>query len=90
MGENKPCTGSFSLLGTQVNNGKPRKSLRFCSCGECAHISLRLPKYGRITPHLLAANGHRIEVIFALCFTLFDMTFAKGSPAIDVIFSRDV
>jgi len=33
------------------------------------------------------AKGHRIEVDFALYFTLFIVTFAKGSPIINVIFS---
>lgn len=32
-------------------------------------------------------KGYRIEVIFATWFTPFNVTFAKGRPFIDVIFS---
>ena len=34
--KNKPISGSFSLLDTFVNSGKPRKTALFSSCGEYA------------------------------------------------------
>jgi hypothetical protein len=50
---NKPSSGSFYLLDTFVNTGKPLKILIFGSCGEYAKLSLCLAKYGRFAPHLL-------------------------------------
>ena len=35
------------------------------------------------------AKGHRIEANFTLYFTLFIVTFAKGSPLLRVVFSGD-
>ena len=34
-------------------------------------------------------KGHQIEVNFTLYFTLFIVTFAKGSPLLRVVFSDD-
>jgi hypothetical protein len=36
MRENTPNSGSVSFPDNPVQNGKPRKSLLFCSCGEYA------------------------------------------------------
>jgi hypothetical protein len=33
---NKPISGSFSYPGIKVNNGKPRKTFLFSSCGKYA------------------------------------------------------
>ncbi len=54
--ENKPVSGSFSNSDNQVNNEKAIKTPVFCSYGKKAIKPVRLPKYGRFTPHIMAAN----------------------------------
>jgi len=82
-----PNPGSVYHPDNPVKTGKARKTVRFGACGNGGTISPRLPKYGWNAPRLKVAKGLYIEVVFALCCTLFIVTFAKGSPVIDVIFS---